>query len=184
MLYILWMKCFSKSLLPDVRTSSSPRSYLTVHRCRYDATISLHYSGGMCSAEVTFLVPTPAGEKTPDDLTQYFLDAVLQFMVVEVLIYILIAVVWGPVSTIISWCLLRLSRCSGRMMPQIKFALLTYGICSKSTIWDTSFKIFDMICLSINLIYVRYIIHNFSFFDFACPMTWWLSESAYTPFIL
>lgn len=50
----------------------------------------LDCSGGMCPAEITFLVPTPAGEKTPDDLTRYFLDAVLQFMVVEVGIPVLV----------------------------------------------------------------------------------------------
>ncbi|XP_077967933.1 ral GTPase-activating protein subunit alpha-1-like isoform X7 [Styela clava] len=38
---------------------------------------------GVCPAEITCLLPPPAGEKNPHDLTKFFLDIMLEYMVVE-----------------------------------------------------------------------------------------------------
>ena len=53
----------------------------------------LGYGGIIAAGEVTPILPV-AGEKQPDNITKFFFDALLQFMVSEVAVYFILQ---GPV---------------------------------------------------------------------------------------
>lgn len=44
----------------------------------------MHCLDGVHPSEITSLVPPSSGDKQPNDLTKYFLDALLEYMVIKV----------------------------------------------------------------------------------------------------
>lgn len=83
------------SLVPRSKKKTLPETLLVVSRSQASwisiksflscsMVLCTSHADGVHQVELACLVPPSSGEKVPDDLTKYFLDAILEFMVLKV----------------------------------------------------------------------------------------------------